>query len=454
MKKVLIIAYYYYHRENIGSNRTYGLYKYLPQFGWDVTLITNKISKINTSPNIIAISNNNPLPKIAQKVLSFTNLWSSPMSMGVSSKKTRKTNHKISRMQRIIKTVYNALSKVSICRSIADILFKWLKSFYYSKIYLAGWYHKPLHIGLKLLKSEKYDAIITIYAPASAHEIGSDLQKKTHLPWIADYRDLWSLNHFIHVSESKHNKMVKHELVTMSKAQVLTTVSESLVKQLIDQHHKKTYFIPNGFDPEDMKIKTGFRPKFTITFTGTLYLDKSLSVLFDTVHDLIEEGFVAENDFDIRFYGPRAQWLDDEIQRFAVSNCVKQFGVISKDDVKYMQRSSQLLLMAGPQNEDEDGVYGGKIFEYFGAMRPILAIGRESNNVIKQTLAETHSGKYCSSKMELKPILKDWITTYKEQGSVQYTGIESELNKYNYRAMAEKFANILDSISMNSSEVL
>ena len=45
-KQVLIISYYFNQKEQIGSIRLRGLAKYLPEFGWEPTIIT-----INSSNN-------------------------------------------------------------------------------------------------------------------------------------------------------------------------------------------------------------------------------------------------------------------------------------------------------------------------------------------------------------------------------------------------------------------
>ena len=121
--------------------------------------------------------------------------------------------------------------------------------------------------------------------------------------------------------------------------------------------------------------------------------------------------------------------------------------VIPKDEAKAMQRSSQLLLLLGPRTEDEDGVFGGKIFEYFGASRPILALGRDSQNVVRTILHETKTGEYFSSIEVLKESLCRWYEEWKLAGSVSYHGDDKEIEKYSYRAMAGKFAELLDSLS-------
>ena len=171
------------------------------------------------------------------------------------------------------------------------------------------------------------------------------------------------------------------------------------------------------------------------------------SILFKAIEELISENLLDKTELDVRYYGPSVTWLDEEIRNHGLERCVKQYGVIPKEEAKEMQRSSQLLLLLGPQTEDEDGVFGGKIFEYFGASRPILALGRDSKNVVRTILNETKAGEYFSNTNELKKSICRWYEEWKITGSVSYHGNEEEIDKYSYRAMAKKFAELLDSLT-------
>ena len=445
MKKVILIAYYYFQKEIIASNRTTALLKYLPEFGWDVTLITCGDKNQSQLPNIIAIPNQNPLPEIAGKILSMSGLWSSPMSMQVGSNKIEEDTN--TSKKSILTTILKQIRKIPIPSPISNNLMLFLQSVYYSKIYLSGWHKKPYNAAVKLYDTNKYDAILSTYSPASAHEVASHIHKTTSLPWIADYRDLWSTNHIIHVSDRTHKKLEKHEANVIRDSRYMTTVSESLATTLSEAYNKPTYFIPNGFDPEEKGIVCPLRPKFTITYTGTLYHNKMSSILFKAIGELISENNLDDGEIDIRYYGPSVTWLDEDIRNHGLERCVKQYGVIPKEEAKEMQRSSQLLLLLGPHTEDEDGVFGGKIFEYFGASRPILALGRDSQNVVRNILNETKAGEYFSNTDELKKAICRWYEEWKVMGSVSYHGNEEEIDKYSYRAMAKKYAELLDSLT-------
>ena len=107
------------------------------------------------------------------------------------------------------------------------------------------------------------------------------------------------------------------------------------------------------------------------------------------------------------------------------------------------QRESQLLLLLDWDDPQEKGVYTGKIFEYFGARRPILATGGSRDDVVARLLDETQAGMHAPTVEDIKNVLEEIYREYKLKGEVVYKGKESEINKYSHRDMARKFAEIL-----------
>ena len=81
------------------------------------------------------------------------------------------------------------------------------------------------------------------------------------------------------------------------------------------------------------------------------------------------------------------------------------------------------------------------------AQRPILATGGFGNDVIEKLLDETKAGVYAKEVEDIKSILKELYLKYKCNGKITYHGDIEKINKYSYREMARKFAEILDRIT-------
>ena len=212
----------------------------------------------------------------------------------------------------------------------------------------------------------------------------------------------------------------------------------------------RTYVITNGFNPEEItKSKANLTNKFTITYAGSLYQGKRDPLkLFKAVQDLILNNIIDPKDLEIRFYGPKEDWLNKEIKDLGLQNEVKWFGIIDHDISLDKQRESHVLLLLLWDHPEEYGVYTGKLFEYLEAQRPILCIGG-SKGVVKDFLKETNAGTYTESTDEIKNAISNYYNEYKEKGSVDYQGIKSKINKYSHKEMTEKFIKVLNQVTNN-----
>ena len=293
------------------------------------------------------------------------------------------------------------------------------------------------------------DAIISTSSPVTSHIVAKQLKDKHGIPWVADFRDLWTQNNYYPYSTLRKAIERRLELKTLHKADALVTVSEPAARQLGILHKGKQLFaITNGFDPEEVNsMDEGLTDTFTITYTGNFYPKKrSPESLFVALRILISEGIIDVKQVEVRFYGAEAGWIDKQAERYGLRDIVKQFGIVPREVALDKQRESQLLLLIKWNDPRERGVCPAKIFEYLAARRPILAVGGY-DDVISELLDETRAGTCGPTAEEVKNILKELYREYQAVGKAGYKGEEDKINRYSQREMAQKFAQVLDSVS-------
>jgi len=301
----------------------------------------------------------------------------------------------------------------------------------------------------EFLKKEKIEAIISSSPPVTAHIIATELKRKYKIPWIADLRDLWTQNHNYQYSRVRKFFEQKLELKTFKDANALVTVSPIWADRLKKLHKRDSvYTITNGFDPEKVNIPPAdLTAKFTITYTGSLYPEKQNPLkLFSALKSLIAEKKIDPTDIKVRFYGPKQEWLEKEIEEYQLSGTVKQFGLIPREISFQKQRESQILLLLNWEDYKERGLYPLKTFEYLAAQRPIFVVGGSGDDVVKELLSETKSGVYGKEIEDIKDYLLKFYLEYKQKGKVSYFGDVEKINKYSYKEMVRKFANMLNQI--------
>lgn len=423
MKRVLIVAYHFPPDPSIGSLRMKGLAKYLPDFGWEPVILTKKLSeKPNMQINIVEtpFEEHDILNSFKRKIglNPETPIKSSISNKGVN----RSLLYSVSRFFMLEFIAYPDIHK--------------------------NWYSYAYKDGSDLLNNQKIDAIISSSSPEISHIIANSLKDKYDLPWIADFRDLWTQNHYYKYTYLRSHREKKLEINTLSKADSLVTISEPLAEKLRSLHKgKKVYSITNGFDPKEMVngILT-LSDKFTITYTGNLYFGKrDPSKLFVALSELISEKKLNPNNIEVRFYGNKEYWFDKNVEKYGLKRIVNHYGIVPRKIALEKQRESQILLLLLWDNPDELGVYTGKVFEYLSSQRPILALGSSNGSVVKELLEETSAGFYASSVEDIKEFIKKSYDEYEFNNFVSYNS--DMIEKYSQREMARKFAEILNDIT-------
>ncbi|MEM3640454.1 MAG: glycosyltransferase, partial [Candidatus Bathyarchaeia archaeon] len=311
-----------------------------------------------------------------------------------------------------------------------------------------GWKPFAVKAADKLLQNEKIDAIISSSSPVTAHIIARELKAKYKIPWIADFRDLWTQNHNYPYSRIRKYFERKLELKTLATADVLIAVSPFDTEKLKTLHKgKKVHTITNGFDPDKVNNgKTPLTAKFTITYTGQIYPKQDPSKFLIALKNLISKKVLESKDIDVRFYGPESDLLTSKIAECALTGIVRQLGVVPREVSLEKQRESQVLLLLKWEDPRTRGVYTAKVFEYLAAMRPILAVGG-TNDVVTELLNETSAGVDAQTARDVEEAIKRFYQEYKLKGKVSYCGKIEKINKYSYREMAKRFAEILDLIA-------
>ena len=416
MKKVLIITYLPY-----ATPRIPGLAKYLPEFGWQPLIITPPCLKETGSELRIIETPYRDAFRFLRRMLG--------LKLGEGD------------LRKQVKERFGSNSKRSLLDSVLTIGGA-IINYPDSK---KGWRPFAIDEGRGLLKEENIDVIMSSSAPVTSHIIGRELKQEYGTPWLADFRDLWSQNHNYTYGPLRRLVDRRLEVKTLSKADALLTVSQPWAEKLSTLHKgKPVYMITLGFHTEEVNDPPAkLTAKFTITYTGTIYTKHDPSKLFAAIRDLISTGTLNPDDVEVRFYGLKTEWLGREIEQYGLSNIVKQYGLVPRNDVIKKQRESQLLLRLKWEGTGERGAYSGKIFEYLGARRPILATGG-SEDVVTELLNETKAGISATTVEDIKNTLKELYREYKQKGRVAYKGKEAEVNKYSCREMARKFAEILD----------
>jgi len=434
MKKVLIIANLFH-----ASPRIPGIATYLPEFGWEATIVTPPLGEEyqkDFSPpksffkkiKLIEVPYKGDVLWFPRKIIKKL--------IGFKSKKglTEKIKERMG---------------ISSRKSLVDKLL-----FFYQAIF--GYpdtekpWIKPVLKNISKL-SERYDAILSSSPYPTSHIIAHNLQYKLKIPWVADFRDCWSQNFFYPYGFFRKILDTKLEKKVLRNSSIITAATPGIAAEEEKLNKKASFTITNGFDPELMMNDQAFlldKEKLTITYTGRIYPGKQDPIKFLlAIKELIDENKIEREKIKVQFFGEPLMWLENEIKKMGLSDVVFQYSSIPREEIFQKQKNSHILLLLCWEDETQKEVYPKKFFEYLISGRPILATGGTKDETIKKIISETKTGVSALNIKEIKEKILFFYQEFIKTGEVPYHGDLKKIEQYSYRSMAKKFAELLNQIT-------
>lgn len=266
----------------------------------------------------------------------------------------------------------------------------------------AGFWKAARPAALALAKS--CDVVVSSFGPAADHLIANDMKASNpDLLWVADYRDLWSQRVTgLNISERTLQHECEIELATVGKrADLITTVSHDLVRQLQELHHKSVTYAPNGFDIDREDVERRVTGKceiestnpIRIVYTGIIYPKlRDPTPLFDVLASLRADGSLGKCNITVDFYGSRIAMARELARNARYAPFIRIKGHVPRKQALSAQQSADFLLLLESPEEAARGVLTGKLFEYMVSGRPILCVGSRPDFEIGRVLSETGTG--------------------------------------------------------------
>ena len=421
-KTVLIVTYYFPPSPFMASQRLGGLAKYLPEFGWDAIVLTRELPG-GADPRFHVVQTTYP----------------GDASAIVKRKFRLKPDKGFQEQLGVPASVREGKSPVS--RKIV----KNVKSLIAYPDEQKYWRVAAVEAGDSLLRERRCDALLSSGPPFTVHRIAAELGRKHRIPWVADFRDLWTQSPYYPYLAIRKLFEKRMEVKTIAGASALVSTSDMWAKALNELHRdKRAFAIPNGFDPDIVSTETNLTEDLTITYAGGLYHGRrDPEILFQALSELISEKTIGRRHVNVRFYGPVEYWLEQEIKNHGLEDVVVQNRRVPREVSIAKQRESQILLLLSWDDPRERGTFTGKVFEYMAARRPILGVGGPKG-VVSELLEKTGAGTHANEVVRLKEILVQYYREFVETGAVRFRGVDEEVQKYSHREMARKFADVLN----------
>lgn len=259
--------------------------------------------------------------------------------------------------------------------------------------YLAGWAKRSTAPLLRMIRRENIDAIYSTYSPPSCHVLAQRLKRHTQLPWVADFRDLWTDDYGYHAPGWRRWLDRRMETSFLGDADRIIAVSDGqrdILAKRISGNREKVLTITNGFDPDDFEGAShdaarhalhGPSNRFVLLFCGWFLSDRVPSALPDALARYADRCRQQGRALELRIVGAISDQLRDRIQNAGVN--IVATGYLPHDAALCHLNAADALLMLVPTAGAGDTLIPGKCFEYIASGRPILLIGPTGGEAAK-----------------------------------------------------------------------
>lgn len=442
-RSLLLISYHFPPSTAVGGIRIANFARNLPLLGWNIYVLTLKERYLNQRDtqrlkgiNTVKICKTLQLPTILDIYLKLKTIWFSFL-----------WKRRVSLAELESSYVPPALNPNG-SENLFQKLRRYLISFLIRPDKERSWILPAVFRAVWEIKREKIDCILTSGPPYSVHLIGILVKLITGVRWIADFRDPWIITvpESLYVSCALTNKIEGWlEKNVILRADVVLTNTERycriLKKIFNDQPQSKFLYIPNGFNMDEISKLSHLKKyeKFTLTYTGTLYLDRSPEPVFQAIKELEEEKKLSLGEIQVKIAGNsnavRGRPISQLISNYGLNSVVEILNEVSYAKALEIIKRSHVALLFAPNQPYQ---IPAKAYDYLGMGTTILALTGEG--ATRDLMESTNCGLALSpSDIEgIKKFIYDSMTNGKKprlENSLSY------INCFNMRLITQKLAD-------------
>lgn len=253
---------------------------------------------------------------------------------------------------------------------------------------------------------QKYGGFNLVFATAPPYTdflIGQEVKKRYKIPLVIDYRDAWVdspvLNFYPTPFHRKANENLERRVIKDSNIVITTNrrVKEMIIRRYENIDYNDIKIFTHGYDEEDFEIaKTKKLPltnKMRVTYSGSFYT-RNPKFYFKAIRNFIDKYPETKGKVEFLFLGIFTKELIKLAKHLNIIDYLNLPGYVNHSEcVKYLLASDVLFLLVS-RGENEDAAMPGKVGEYIGSRKNIIAC--IPDGVTKKLLEKYNAIKFVS----------------------------------------------------------
>jgi hypothetical protein len=277
------------------------------------------------------------------------------------------------------------------------------------------------------------------------------VQRRTGLPWVADFRDPWMNLYLFKPPTPFHaalHRRLERRVCRRAHAVVATKWHEARMIESYPDAAGVTR-ISNGYDAAEAAAVASEQPpldRFRITHAGMLTQNRTAIPFLEGLHILLAENPEIRPRFEVLFVGAREDRNEQAVQSLGLGDVVQFRDTLPHDETLRLERRSHILLLIKHVNPDYEGMVPGKLYEYIGLRRPVLALAPDGEAA--QLIAGSSRGVVVSQgdRRGLVDTLAGMFRDF-ESGTLDDRFDLTERPEFARESMAGRMADLLDSLT-------
>lgn len=433
MKNLLVIAYYFPPSGGPGVQRVLKHIKYLPDFGWNPIVLTVSNGDFPARDESLLKQIPGNVEVIRTKIFEPYDIYR------LLTGKDKNTAIDV-----------NVIKKDGEKRGLKENIAEFIRSTFFIPDARIAWYFSVQKTIAEII--EKYDisAVYSSSPPYTCSLIARHIKREYEKPWIAGFRDPWTG----FISSPKRwliPRLIDEsmEKSVFSEADAVECAWVGIIKDALTKYptinRDKFHHVPNGFDSSDFPIvdKTP-NEKFTITYTGSMYGRRNPASLFTAIEKLIQLGEVDPTKILLRFIGRFGNEVVEMFENASFRNSIEIISYMThSESIGNLMKSDCLLLVVDESKESKE-IVPGKVYEYIGVGKAILAIG-PPDGAVGELIRQTEVGSI-AHQSEINVIAENFKSLYLKwiNGEELYKPNSSVISQFERKNASKLLSQILD----------
>lgn len=314
-------------------------------------------------------------------------------------------------------------------------------------IYAVSWVPLAVRTARRIMRAARVDAFISTSPKDSTHLVGLAFSR-TDAAWVVDFRDGWVFESTRPPFPTAVQRALdrKLERLVIRKADAVVAFSDVLVADFARRFGREVDYVPNGWDPDlgvDEPLAAPARNRSVrLVYTGTLTgaegapTDRTPLPLLEGLEQLAREDPVLAGGVQLLVLGRLTERDERLLSRFAHLGVVEHLGYVPRGRALAIQRSADALVLVSSPTPSSIPL---KLFEYLGAERPILHVGRPG--AAERVLAETGAGVTVSP--DDREAIVEQLRRIAQMRFADAVG-PRDISPYTYPTVAERMAEVIE----------